>query len=558
VIRRFLLSMTLAGNLLAQSAPVTPANPAPHFEIRGTLVNSVSGQHIAGADIALTIAGGQRDSGISMTTDDDGHFLFSGLEPGKYMLTAQRHGYVGQAFEAHDGFFTSIVVGMNLDSSNILFRISPECSISGAVVDEAGEPVEEAWVRLYQTGQNGSINQIRYRSETVTNDLGAYHFGHLPPGKYFVSASARVWYAQHPSQKPGVIMTTYSGVSTGYSPYQLGPAPDSAGENGPVSPLDVAYPLTFYPSTADISEATPILLKNGERFIADLSLQPQPALHFTIVGTDSKAYSYPILEYKLPSGIGVPLTAEMRTDASGSIEVVGALPGQYTMKFNGQNEAQRDFVREINVSSNGLAALQEISGARVDVALTEGAGAIRGQKRYLQMTNQKTNESFTESIPEKGDVEFKKAVPAGVYELAMGNSGSMYIQSITAVGAKVSGRAIEIRGKQDVKLNLSFAQGKAEITGTVMSNESFFAGVMVLLVPTDPAHNAILFRRDQSNSDGSFRLPGAIPGRYTVVAIEKGWELEWRNPDVLKPYIAGGTPVEVKPGGRYYVKVTLQ
>lgn len=557
MIRRSLIFLTLAINLLAQSAPVTSTNTASHFEVRGTLVNSVGGQRVSGADVALTMAG-KRDSTAHMTTDDDGHFLFFGLERGTYMLTAQRHGYIGQAFEAHDGFFTSIVVGKDLDSSNILFRISPECSISGAVVDEAGEPVEEARVMLYQTGQTGSMNQARYRSETVTNDLGAYHFSHLPPGKYFVSVSARVWYAQNPPQKPGTIMTTYSGVSTGYSPYQLPLAPDGSGENGSSSPLDVAYPLTFYASTPDISEATPILLKNGERFIADISLQPQPALHFTIVGADSKAYSYPILEHKLPSGIGVPLTAEMRTDSSGSVEVVGALPGQYTMKFNGQNEAQRDFVREINVSNNGQAVLQEVSGAKVVIALPEGASAIRGQKRYLQLTNQKTNESFAESIPEAGDVEFKKAIPAGVYELSMGNSGSMYIQSITAVGAKVSGRAIEIKGNRAVNVNAVFAQGKGEINGIVMSNERSFAGAMVLLVPLDPAHNAILFRRDQSNSDGSFRLPAAIPGRYTVVAIERGWELEWRNPDVLKPYIAGGTPIEVKPGGKYDVKVTLQ
>ena len=201
MIRRSLISLTFAINLLAQSAPVTPADAASHFEVRGTLVNSVGGQHIPDADIALTMAG-KRDSTVHMTTDDDGHFLFP-VEPGKYMLTAQRHGYIGQAFEAHDGFFSSIVVGKDLDSSNILFRITPECSISGTVADEAGEPVEEARVRLYQVGSTGSFNQARNRSEAATNDLGAYHFSHLPPGKYFVSVSARVWYAQRPPRSRG-------------------------------------------------------------------------------------------------------------------------------------------------------------------------------------------------------------------------------------------------------------------------------------------------------------------------------------------------------------------
>jgi len=65
-------------------------------------------------------------------------------------------------------------------------------------------------------------------------------------------------------------------------------------------------------------------------------------------------------------------------------------------------------------------------------------------------------------------------------------------------------------------------------------------------------------RRDQSDSDGTFTLAGAIPGKYTVVAIENGWDLEWLNPDVIKPYLGQGTPLEVMPNGKYEVKVNLQ
>jgi hypothetical protein len=36
-----------------------------------------------------------------------------------------------------------------------------------------------------------------------------------------------------------------------------------------------------------------------------------------------------------------------------------------------------------------------------------------------------------------------------------------------------------------------------------------------------------LFRRDQSDLDGTFSLHGVIPGTYTVVAIDNGWDLDW-------------------------------
>ena len=43
-------------------------------------------------------------------------------------------------------------------------------------------------------------------------------------------------------------------------------------------------------------------------------------------------------------------------------------------------------------------------------------------------------------------------------------------------------------------------------------------------------------RRDQSDSDGTFTLANILPGKYVLMAIENGWDLEWMNPSVLKPY----------------------
>jgi hypothetical protein len=52
-------------------------------------------------------------------------------------------------------------------------------------------------------------------------------------------------------------------------------------------------------------------------------------------------------------------------------------------------------------------------------------------------------------------------------------------------------------------------------------------------------------RRDQSDSDGSFALRDVAPGRYTVVAIEDGWDLDWARPEVIGRYLSGGIPVTV-------------
>jgi hypothetical protein len=52
-------------------------------------------------------------------------------------------------------------------------------------------------------------------------------------------------------------------------------------------------------------------------------------------------------------------------------------------------------------------------------------------------------------------------------------------------------------------------------------------------------------RSDQSDSDGTFALGGIVPGKYVLMAIEDGWDLDWKEQAVLQPYREEGTKVEL-------------
>jgi hypothetical protein len=81
---------------------------------------------------------------------------------------------------------------------------------------------------------------------------------------------------------------------------------------------------------------------------------------------------------------------------------------------------------------------------------------------------------------------------------------------------------------------------------------------MIVLVPENFQNNGSLIRRDQSDSDGTFTLRAVLPGKYTVLALENAWDLEWLNPSVLMPYLPGGTPLEVTAHQKYDIKVKAQ
>jgi hypothetical protein len=68
---------------------------------------------------------------------------------------------------------------------------------------------------------------------------------------------------------------------------------------------------------------------------------------------------------------------------------------------------------------------------------------------------------------------------------------------------------------------------------------------MVALVPKDAEAHMELFRRDQSDFDGTFILRGVIPGSYIVVAVQDAWGFDWQKPSVLQQFIQHGQSVSV-------------
>jgi hypothetical protein len=89
------------------------------------------------------------------------------------------------------------------------------------------------------------------------------------------------------------------------------------------------------------------------------------------------------------------------------------------------------------------------------------------------------------------------------------------------------------------------AEGKTSIEGFAKKDGKGEPGVMIVLVPRNPTASVELFRRDQSDSDGSFALLNVIPGEYTIVAIEDGWKVDWARPEVIARYLERGTPTTV-------------
>src|SRR6266700_343256 len=560
--RSFWLAILLLLSTFAICAQTqAPLTPSDDFQISGILVDSRDGQPIPGARVSVA-AGSARKEPATMITGEDCRFVFPGLAADRYDLTALRRGYIRQSFDQHGGFSTAIVTGPGLDSTNLVFRLTAECSITGTITDEAGEAVRDAEVSLYQLATGAKNLRESTLPARITNGEGFYSFTHLRPGKYAVSVSAKVWYAQRPQAKEETTLVAQSrrmGWSYSSGSLAAGDYDDSQGQ----SPLDVAYPPTFYPGVTEPQTLPVINLHVGEKFVANIALQPVAALHIHVDAAQADAVrnsTFVRLQRQALDGTGSIVSAETRFSKSGSMDIVGIPAGHYSIEMaNGDNnQASPHYL--LDAATSGPSAIQNSSNGLVSASVQAPPGGLTGSTMYLHLYCYNTGENLVEAVPEDGEVRFKKRASPGEYEISLGNSDQdrpLFIKTITAVGAKSVGRAVRIQEGTPVHLKVAVDKGTGQLTGRAIRKEKPVAGAMIALVPIVPEHNLVLIRRGQTNSDGSFIITGIVPGKYTIVSLEHGWDLDVWDLSVLKQYLGSGKSLDVEPNGKYQTEINL-
>jgi Carboxypeptidase regulatory-like domain len=550
---RLVLPLILAASALARQAASAPADTG--FHISGTVVSALNGQALADTEVSI----GRTDTGDtakSMTTSQNGRFDFDGLPPGKYWLAAEKSGFTRQSFEEHQGYFTGIAVGPRLQSENLLFRLRPDASVSGVVTDDQNDPVREAQVLLFHSAVENGASSTRSRGQATTDDQGRYHFTHLEPGRYFVAVSARPWYARSQQQYVGV--NRYPGIR---QRTENVPREDAGN-----STLDVAYPFTFYSGTTEASSATALDLKSGDHADADVTLTPVRAIHLRIRDPDVQAdqgqrpQMSVILSQHVFGDASTAVVGQTIDNDNGGFEISGIAPGQFVVTLETYGKDAKRWTRNVNlsgdaeVSMTGSTTLAMVSG-KVEL---DGDGGLQRQA-FVEFRNRSASESFDAPISAGGRFTASQApVEPGAYEISVLNIPGAMVESVTAVGAKAAGRNLEIDGTAPVELTVRLATRLGLVKGTVLRGGKPVSGAMVLLIPAEPEKNYSLFRRDQSDSDGTFTLPDVFPGTYTLLAIEDGWDLEWSSPSALSTFMKAGESIRVFPDAKLQVQVQAQ
>ena len=332
----------------------TPQRPTGTGAISGVIRDGTTGQPIAGALVYVGITGrGPAGPMSRQITDTKGRFVFTDLpESDSFFLNVSKAGYndghYGDTGPVSGGVGSGLVkLGRGEWFRDAHIPMFKPATIGGTLVDEAGEPVVGAFVRVLPKIHVAGVPQLAAGATVRTDDRGRYRIPGLASGTYYVnvpSVQNAVPRAAPPDQIEGV--TPSAAASGGTAPRRNNGVLDF----DPRSLLIIgnyttppsasgraqAYPPVFAPGVTSLAAATEIALSTGEvRENVDIALRPVAAVRVSgrIDGPDDARRG--LVLRLLPAGLeGLGEGSEAATalvENSGEFTFVNVPAGQYTL-----------------------------------------------------------------------------------------------------------------------------------------------------------------------------------------------------------------------------------
>jgi hypothetical protein len=497
--------------------------------------------------VAMTAPGLGRQAILSGSktaqTGDDGSYEISELPAGQYRVVAAKPGYIrggyGQREETDPS--TPVDVADAQTRTRIDVVLQRNSNVTGRVVDEYGDPVENVAVTLSQIkflGGRKRLVTVSAMSGRTTDDLGRYRVYSVPPGDYVVSASVGQVVAFQPS----------TGVS--------------------------GYALTYFPSTPNPREAQFVSVPRALD-VTGIDFVLVPIQTATVsgrkIGADGEPFGGSLtITPSQRSGALVTEPAGARIYDDGRFEFPNVAPGDYVIQGD-QGKSGQD--REGQFAS----AFVTVDGANVpDVLLQSAPGStisgrviFEGDGPTVQSLTITTSRADFDRTPNstaqadvRQDLRFAMAGIRGPRRITVGRlpSGWM-LKSVTANGVDVTDVPLPF-GSPDQSLTdvqVVVTSQVTELSGTVADGRGDLATSYTLLVfPVDRDRwypGSRYFRRAGPGSGGNFSVRGLPPADYYVAPMT-GWNVlkdgndGWQEPEFLESIALRASRATLTEGGR--------
>ena len=510
----WLAALVLAG------ASLTPAlearqETAAGAVVSGRVVDALTGRPVPGvvitpdgSAVAITPANPLAPRAL---TNGEGAFVLRGLRKGRLHLTAAKSGYTTATYNQRrpGGAGQMIPLDDGQRVNGIEIRMWRHASITGTIVDEAGEAAVGVSVQAFRRSFVAGRRRFTLAGGAVTDDRGIYRIANLTPGDYAVGVPftqngiptdvMNVFFGASGTTSPGRRNTVRRELNAIASP--IVPAGSqyamAIGDQtltfppGTLMPHRLpdgglmVYPTVFFPAAGTLAQASVVSIRSGEER-GPLDMQMLPIRTARVSGVamapDGPAVDVAIRLVPVDADESIDSfdTATTVTDAGGRFTFAAVPSGQYVLKVLRLPPEPEDpgHTSHVMIFPDG--------GVTVGTAVGSNAA--------------------TPSAPVPADATLFAHVP-----LAVGSD-------------QISGLIVPLTQAPRVTGRVEFEGAADKPAGTALTN------IRINLDPADGGkvpNRTIAAEAGHPDEDGRFRTFGVPPGRYVLRANPpSGWFLK--------------------------------
>jgi Carboxypeptidase regulatory-like domain len=534
----------------AQDAPAVKDSGKASLE--GKVVKEPGGGPVKKAVIELIAENQEEGGNYTATSDQEGRFEIHGIAPGRYLMFAERTGFieVDQKRRRSRGLYLSFSADQELRDQTL--HMMAAAALTGRVLDEDGDPMSDAEVRIYKRRFGPKGLRLEPLGGTRTNDLGEFRMGGLLADKYFVCVVPPVGFQN-------MFGVQKSGVK------------DTVATQG-------TYVTTFYPNATDRAQAAPIELHAGEETPVDFSLSRVHTVKVrgSVAGLPANAEAAVMIRGQ--DSDALMLGSEV--DKQGKFEISHIAPGMYTIiATTAMIDSPLSAPRTIQV---GDADIDGVILAPFAGTLIRGKVHFEGKGKpgaYDNIVVRRIDggDEFSDMIPFASDgigtlppvaqVQpdgsfVLKDVPPGIYEVEFSSAvkglQSYLVDTVVLGKMDVAETGLKANGGT-LTIDVALSAIAGEVNGVVQNKKSEpLPGAVVVAVPEEKYQKREnRYKESGTDQQGRFSLGGLHPGNYTLYA----WEVldgdEYLDPDFLKQFEGQGTPIKVEKASRQTIALKI-
>ena len=559
--------LPLFGQAPQAAAPQATAPPPVKAEEKPATVSgktvSAAGQALKKTTLTLRWSG-PLPSGQAMpnpyttTSDAEGKFVFEAVEPGKYMLSADRPGYQRMNYGSKRGLFGGTVLTLkSAQSTTADLTLNPEILIAGKVLDSDGDPVARTQVRVSRSMYFNGSKRLMAVGIGQTDDSGEYKIQSMGPGKYYVCA--------YPPRD-----------MFGQSARSAAPPP-APGQ--PVKQEEAAL-ITYYPGVTEQTAATMIELKDGhDHRGTDITLRKAAVYHVKgkVAGqipTDRaqlrvmmmpRSAIYMDMTGQASSTIAKDGTFDLTSVPSGSYNVaIMQVMGNFKMlaatptDVASQDVSDLTVMVEAPIDLTGLIKVEKPAGAADDPAKPNAAPLTA--RISMQILDQPQVNSPNGSVDDTGAFKLAGLTPARYRMSVYSLPDRGWVKSIQYGDQDVLRNGLTLTpGGGTTPVEVVLGTNAATVEGIVADAEGKPVPSSTISLVPDPIlpDRTDLFQQTNTDKDGHFSIKQIAPGKYRVYAwddLEQGSQFD---PEFMKLYETKGSKLDLIESAAPQVTLTV-